>query len=375
MKYLFFIAFFVSITTFSNDFEIKAPFLERQVGFWKTVFLETSQGETLIHDREEPSIIYIKVSHQDKNHHERIRITKNAIKKVRSILFNVYKKKFKRLNKQEKEYLSKIPMKFRKNFRVRLKSIRYQQGMKEKFKRGLVRSFLYLKRIKEIFKEEGVPEEIAYLPHVESSFNYKAYSRVGAAGIWQFMPKSAEMYGLEINKTFDERLNPLKATRAAAKLLRDNYKILGAWPLAITAYNYGPGGLYRASKKFKTKDIAKIIAHNKQSRFSYASRNFYTSFVAAQEIAGNYKKYFPDLIGDKDSKIVQVKLEESIRISTLLENYQLSAEEFKELNPYIKKNGIKKDHELPSGFVVYLTQQSVEKKNSFFSRMYKHIFG
>ena len=91
-----------------------------------------------------------------------------------------------------------------------------------------------------MLKRHGVPEEIAALPHVESSFNPEAYSKVGAAGLWQFMPSTAKRF-MRVDGIVDERLDPYSATEAAANLMLYNYRLLGSWPLTVTAYNHGPG--------------------------------------------------------------------------------------------------------------------------------------
>jgi membrane-bound lytic murein transglycosylase D len=117
----------------------------------------------------------------------------------------------------------------------------------------------YLKAMEVIFRREGVPVELTRLPFIESSFDVQAYSKVGAAGIWQFMPSTGRLYNLRINPAFDERRDPLMASEAAARFLKANYEKLGSWPLAITAYNYGPAGLATAVNTLNTADIATII--------------------------------------------------------------------------------------------------------------------
>ena len=120
--------------------------------------------------------------------------------------------------------------------------LRTQTGVRERFREGVQSSRRYIKAMEEIFEREGVPVELTRLPLVESSFNLSATSKVGAAGIWQFMPATGRLYEMKVSNAVDERRDPLIATEAAARFLRSNYEKLGAWPLAITAYNHGPGG-------------------------------------------------------------------------------------------------------------------------------------
>lgn len=92
----------------------------------------------------------------------------------------------------------------------------------------------------------GLPQELKYLAVIESALNSNIYSRVGAAGLWQFMPSTGKHYGLEVNSLIDERLDPYKSTKAACKMLRSLYRVYGDWNLAIASYNCGPGNVNRA---------------------------------------------------------------------------------------------------------------------------------
>ncbi len=148
--------------------------------------------------------------------------------------------------------------------------------------------------MKKILKQEGVPEDLVYLPHVESSFNCQARSKAGAVGMWQFLRGTGKQY-LTINKRVDQRKDPLLSTRAAARLLRDNYARLQSWPLALIAYNYGTNGLVRATEEHNTSDFEYILDNHKERTFRFASRNFYAEFLAAKEIARNPDRYFKEM--------------------------------------------------------------------------------
>src|SRR5438034_11530856 len=148
----------------------------------------------------------------------------------------------------------------------------------------------YVHAFQEIFEKQGIPAEIALLPLVESSFENRALSNAGAAGIWQFTRGTGRLY-LNVNRRLDERLDPLKATRAAARLLHDNYNALESWPLAITAYNHARAGMQRAQSEAGS-EIAKIIEQYRGPAFGYASMNFYSEFLAAVDVYNNYEQYF-----------------------------------------------------------------------------------
>jgi membrane-bound lytic murein transglycosylase D len=145
------------------------------------------------------------------------------------------------------------------------------------------RSLQYIPTIKPILKDQKLPEEIIFLPHVESSYTPYAESKVGAVGLWQIMPKTmAQLMG---EKHVGNRKNVSIASVAAAKLLRMNYKVTKSWPLALTAYNHGLGGIQRAMKKTDSRDLCTIIANYDSASFRFASSNFYAQFLAAKNIS------------------------------------------------------------------------------------------
>ena len=158
--------------------------------------------------------------------------------------------------------------------------IRAQSGMRERFLKAIQVSGKYLATMEDIFREAGLPTVLTRLPHIESSFEINAYSRAHAAGIWQFIPSTGRLF-LKIDHTVDQRLDPLLATRAAAKLLKSNHERLKTWPLAVTAYNHGAAGMERAVRKLGTRDISEIIRRYRGRRFGFASRNFYPELLAA----------------------------------------------------------------------------------------------
>ncbi|MEZ5574390.1 MAG: lytic transglycosylase domain-containing protein [Candidatus Competibacteraceae bacterium] len=163
--------------------------------------------------------------------------------------------------------------------------LRSQRGLRERFKRGLEISGRYDAAFRGVFREAGLPEDLAYLPHVESSFQNHAASSVGAVGMWQFMPGTARQF-MMLNAAVDERRDPVASAQGASRYLRDAYDRLGSWPLALTSYNHGVGGMRRAQQAYGN-DIGAIVRSYSGSNFGFASRNFYTEFLAARNVARN----------------------------------------------------------------------------------------
>ena len=216
---------------------------------------------------------------------------------------------------------------------------------------GIERSGAYLDFIRQVFKKNGIPERIAYLPHVESSFNINAYSKVGAAGMWQFMRRTGRMY-LKVGYKVDERRDPFKSTVAAAKLLKKNFQELKSWPLAITAYNHGLVSIKRAVRVTGVRDIGVIIEKYKNRRFRFASKNFYSCFLAASEIGENPRKYFPVLNYHQPMKYNEVVLDRYIRPAVLSKYLGVSQKELEQLNPSLRATVFHRNMSIPSGFLL-----------------------
>jgi len=169
--------------------------------------------------------------------------------------------------------------------------VRFQRGQANRFRDGIARSGAWQDFIRDTLRAAEVPESLAALPHVESSFDPTATSHAGASGLWQFTASTGRRY-MTVDHVIDERLDPYLSTRAAAQLLRHNYEVTGSWPLAITAYNHGAAGMRRAVEKLGTRDIG-VIAWQYQGRsFGFASRNFYPAFLAALDVEARADELF-----------------------------------------------------------------------------------
>lgn len=173
-------------------------------------------------------------------------------------------------------------------------NLRVQQGMAENFRTSLVRARVYLPDIERVFSSLGLPTGLALLPTVESGFHPYARSKCGAMGLWQFTRATGKQY-MTVSGWRDDRLNPVKATEAAAQLLLHNHELLGDWALAITAYNYGTGGMLQAVEATGGGDYAQILRQWDGPRFGFASKNYYPEFLAANQVYQYREAYFPGI--------------------------------------------------------------------------------
>jgi membrane-bound lytic murein transglycosylase D len=204
------------------------------------------------------------------------------------------------------------------------------------------RANLYIPYIRPIFRELGLPEELALLPMIESKFNPFAVSRSGAAGIWQLMPSTARRYGLRVDGDVDERFDLIKATRAAGLYLRDLYREFGRWDLVLAAYNCGEGCVRR-----------RVRGDFWRSRYSlpHQTRRFVPKFFAVLVIARSPEKYglkvslnslrIRSLVVKRPRRVRELILSEGVKEST-----------FRDMNPHIKGDLI------PAGSYVYLPETS-----------------
>src|SRR5437667_430375 len=168
------------------------------------------------------------------------------------------------------------------------KRLHGQRGLRERFAGGIRASRPYFPEMERIFREEDLPVELVRLPLIESCFDLRAYSKAGAAGVWQFMPKTGRLF-MRVDNLVDERRDPISSTRAAARFLARVHDMLDTWPLTITAYNHGPDGVARAVSEVGTNDIATIVRDYHGKAFGFASRNFYVEFLAALEVERRHR--------------------------------------------------------------------------------------
>lgn len=224
---------------------------------------------------------------------------------------------------------NKIPLEV--NNRVELALKYFQTKGRGVFSTWLRRTGKYEKMVKEILKEEGVPLDLFYLAMIESGLNPVAYSYARASGMWQFIYGTGSAYGLRGDWWFDERRDPLLATRAAARHLRDLYNRFDDWYLALAGYNYSPGKIDRRIRIYNTRDFWQL------KRLPRQTRNYVPTFIAAAIIAKNPEKY--GFFVEPENPVVYdtVKISECVDLSVIAELVNSDYESLKELNPAIKR--------------------------------------
>ncbi len=266
--------------------------LEKDVHFWEQIFAHYKSNECVFHDSWNVNVIYgIKKIRSKSRRGQRRELARQERSIVRALkrLGKGYSPK----SSLERKIVRSIPKNYRHRsfYRKAAGRVRCQRGIANNFMVSLKRSKKYLPMIRHALRQRGLPRDLAYLPHLESGFNYKAHSKVGARGVWQLMPATARESGLKVNRWRDDRKNTSKSTRAAVKILHRNYKKTKSWPLAMTGYNYGINGIARGIRRVGTRDYMKFRRQHRSRSFGFAARNFYPSFLAVRNIARYYERY------------------------------------------------------------------------------------
>ncbi len=199
--------------------------------------------------------------------------------------------------------------------------------------RWLSRSGKYLGMIKEVFREKGLPEELAYTAMIESGFNPLAVSRAGAKGLWQFMEETARRYGLTVNRWVDERLDPAKSTIAAAHYLKDLFGIFGSWSLAQAAYNAGELKVARALAVTKSPDFWGLT----RSRYlKDETKQFVPQIVAATLIANDPVRFGFEVVYQEPDEFDEVTVSRPTELRPVAKLAGTTMEHLRELNPALK---------------------------------------
>lgn len=349
------------------------PSIEPNVKFWTKVYSEYSTAQGILHDSQNLNIIYevveLKIGAK--------RINEKRIQKAKDKYKTILRKLAQNPSVFDGE-AKRVAALFGKNanratFRKAIYRMRCQIGQKDCFHEGIIRSGAFIDRIKDIFLSYGLPLDLIYLPHVESSYNPKAYSKFGAAGIWQFV-RDAGKHFMTVDYAIDERWDPIRSSEAAAQLLKHSYEKFGNWPMAITAYNHGISGMLSA--KWTKGGYEEIFNHYKSKIFRFASRNYYSEFLAAREVATNYEKYFGKITPDTPVKSRKIMLTGYASIKDLGAYFGVDMATLRKLNPSLRTPVFSGQKYVPKGYSLCLPSDAVQNRMGasleLSWNMYKH---
>ncbi|MAV32204.1 MAG: hypothetical protein CMQ02_02110 [Gammaproteobacteria bacterium] len=321
--------------------------LEIAVNFWIRVYTEVDTSSGFLHDSENLSIIYARLD-QDRRAIEARR------KSVEQDLVVLGSGKRTDLTPSQERILALWPDNVsNQRLREAADHVRWQLGQSDAFLAGLERSGAYREHIRDVIRDKNLPPELAVLPHVESSFNPSAYSSAAATGMWQFTRSTGQRF-MRIDHIVDERMDPYIAADAAMSLLEYNYRALGAWPLALTAYNHGAGGISRAVRETGTSSIDVIVAQYKGPRFGFASRNFYAQFLAVNDVEKDAERYFGRIDFAQAPDYVEVRTDAFIDAQVFADSIGISLDRLRRDNPALRTvvwDGVKR---IPRGFRIKL---------------------
>lgn len=321
----------------SADLFPAPPEIQPAVRFWFSIYTQFGLKQGVVHDSRNHDIVYGVIDLEHPDAPEAQRINEGRMRRARQ-----------RFRRSIDRYLQD-PLDAHPDIRRMValfgdspdpdrmakakRRIRCQVGQRERFREGLVRSAPYRRTIGRIFRDAGLPEDLIYIAHVESSFNCQAHSKYGAAGIWQFTRRTGRHF-LRIDQALDERLDPLRSSEAAARLLRANYRRLESWPLAITAYNHGLAGMRRAQRRHGT--YAAVFARYRSRRFGFASRNFYPEFLAARKAATSAHNDLRDLPSKSEQATFQLVVDGFVPFASVVRHFELDAQSLCRLNPALQ---------------------------------------
>jgi membrane-bound lytic murein transglycosylase D len=341
--------------------------LVEQTAFWRNVYGYWSQQQVALHDLEYPGIVYEVVElpgpRSDSYTAEQRKFVdahRKDLEQRLQLLEQRYKAKA-ALSDSERELLYRISVGADESAVIGAADrVRSQRGLRERFSRGIEISGRYEDSFREIFKQAGLPEDLSYLPHVESSFQANARSSAGAVGIWQFTRSAGRLF-LKVNPAIDERLDPVASARGAARYLRRSYDALNDWAFAVTSYNHGVEGMLRA-KRAVGDDFAQVVRNYQSRSFGFASKNFYTEFLAARDVAGSHGDYFPEgLRIEPPLQTETVVLDRKTSAVQLAQIHGVSLKELSAANPAWSRRAARGDIPLPAGVEIWLPPNSGSK--------------
>lgn len=329
--------------------------LQPAIGFWTRVYGEVDSLSGFVHDSDNLSVVYetLRFHWYDSAQVQERRIAE-AVANYQSALHSLAGGKRKDLTPREQKILALWgDNASSESLATAAKRIRFQRGQADRIRAGIIRARAWEPRIRTRLRDAGLPEGLAVLPYVESSYNPQVESHAGAVGLWQFTHFTGRHY-MRVDEVLDERADPVKSTDGALRLLADYYAKLRSWPLTITAYNHGLSGMRRAVRETGSTDIGAIVRTYKAPRFGFASRNYYAAFLAAGDVTRNAEKYFGKLPRQPAENYWTVKLPSYIAMNSLLRELAVDADVIQTLNPALQPAVWNNKKYVPKGYLLRL---------------------
>ncbi len=319
------------------------------VEFWKDVFATYTSDQVILHDERRLDVVYGVVDMSDlrATGSSELQIDRERIRRVRA--------EMSRLAKALRDLaagrpaanlppdLRSLPSRMEgveggsRKYRLAAGSIRSQRGLRDRFKEAIEISGMFMPGIQRTLTEYGLPSEIRCLPFVESMFNYRARSKVGASGAWQFTASTGRAF-LQMDEAVDARSDVLLAAAGAARKLRRDVESLETWPLALTAYNHGAAGMARAVRRLGTRDIGVIAERYRSRTFGFASRNFYPEFLAAVIVYADRDRHFPGVEPLPEIQFDVVDRDRYVALTDLATATGVEMAELAALNPALDRS-------------------------------------
>ncbi|HEX4952724.1 MAG TPA: LysM peptidoglycan-binding domain-containing protein [Thermoanaerobaculia bacterium] len=318
------------------------PQLAPNVAFWTDIFAKYDSNHVVLHDEDHPGRVFKVLDFTPleagliSEVEKRRRREQTVRSSMQQVAFHLKKLAAGELTDEGKrlaELFASAPNK-KAELLAAAGRIRSQTGLKDVFEAALARSGRWIPSFERIFQGRGLPVELARLPFVESMFQGHARSKVAAGGMWQIMPATGRRF-LRVGHEVDERFDPLLAAEAAATILTENYRMLGTWPLALTAYNHGPYGISRAVGRLGTRDIGVICASYNGKAFGFASKNFYAEFVAAATLYENRAHFFPNVALESPIEYEEFVPDKYVAVRHLASGSGHTVEQLVVLNPAV----------------------------------------
>jgi len=342
----------VSSSSFASEAFPRPPALEPAIRFWTRVYTEIDTNSGFLHDAEDLSVIYRRVDYKRDE-------VENYRRRIQEDLKVLATGKRDNLTLTQQEVLDAWgPNVTNARLTQAANNVRFQLGQSDRFVAGLIRSGAYREHIESVARERGLPIELAALPHVESSFHPGAFSHAAAAGMWQFMRTTGQRF-MRIDNIIDERMDPYAATYAAMSLLEYNYNLLGTWPLAVTAYNQGAGGIARAVRDVGSNDIADVITKYRGGQFGFAGRNFYPQLLAVLDVERQAQALFGVLHLDPAPEYDEVELEAYVEADVLARTLGVTIDQLRFDNPALRPIVWEGGKRIPRGYRLKIQKHSI----------------